>query len=73
MSLLVWNCQGLGGPWTIRTLGGLIRENNPSLVFLAETKCSTRLIESLKRQFDMNGIGIPSVGKSGGLAVLWDK
>ncbi|KAL0403885.1 UNVERIFIED_CONTAM: putative mitochondrial protein [Sesamum radiatum] len=73
MSLLVWNCQGLWGPWTVRTLGRLLRENNPSLVFLAETKCSLRCIESLKRQFDMNGFGVPSIGKSGGLAVLWVK
>ncbi|KAL0457146.1 UNVERIFIED_CONTAM: hypothetical protein Slati_1053800 [Sesamum latifolium] len=27
MSLLVWNCQGLGGPWSIRSLGDLVREH----------------------------------------------
>ncbi|KAL0346378.1 UNVERIFIED_CONTAM: putative mitochondrial protein, partial [Sesamum calycinum] len=62
--------KGVGGSWTIRTLGRLIRGNNPSLVSLAETKCSVRRIELLKRQLDMNGIGIPAVGKSGGLARL---
>ncbi|KAL0308894.1 UNVERIFIED_CONTAM: putative mitochondrial protein [Sesamum radiatum] len=65
--------KGVGGSWTIRTLGRLIRGNNPSLVFLAETKCSVRRIELLKRQLDMNGIGIPAVGKNGGLAVFWLK
>ncbi|KAL0357534.1 UNVERIFIED_CONTAM: putative mitochondrial protein [Sesamum calycinum] len=73
MSLLVWNCRGLGGPWTIRTLGDLIRANNPSLVFLAETKCASRQIEVLKRKFELNGVCVPSVGKSGGLVVFWDK
>ncbi|KAL0340133.1 UNVERIFIED_CONTAM: hypothetical protein Sradi_4530100 [Sesamum radiatum] len=73
MSLLVWNCQGLRGPWTIRTLGDLIRANNPSLVFLAETKCASRQVEVLKRKFELNGVCVPSVGKSGGLAVFWDK
>ncbi|KAL0301650.1 UNVERIFIED_CONTAM: hypothetical protein Sradi_6441800 [Sesamum radiatum] len=73
MNLLVWNCQGLGGPWTIQHLGSLIRDNNPSLVVLAETKCSTSRIEYLKRKFDMYGLCVPSRGKSGGLASLWPK
>ncbi|KAL0361676.1 UNVERIFIED_CONTAM: putative mitochondrial protein [Sesamum radiatum] len=73
MSVLAWNCRGLGGPWSIRTLGTLIRDNNPSLVFLAETKCSSRLVESLKRKFDMHGIGVSAHGRSGGLAVFWVK
>ncbi|KAL0305062.1 UNVERIFIED_CONTAM: hypothetical protein Sangu_3053900 [Sesamum angustifolium] len=47
--------------------------NNPSLVFLAETKFSVRRIELLKLQLDMNGIRIPAVGKSGSLAVFWLK
>ncbi|KAL0356430.1 UNVERIFIED_CONTAM: hypothetical protein Sradi_4089900 [Sesamum radiatum] len=46
--------QGLGAPWTVRHLESLIRANNPSLVFLAETKCTTSRIESVKRKFDMN-------------------
>ncbi|KAL0423851.1 UNVERIFIED_CONTAM: hypothetical protein Sradi_0919900 [Sesamum radiatum] len=52
MSLLAWNCQVLGRLWTIRTLRSLIRDNNSSLVFLMKTKCSSRLVESLKRDFN---------------------
>ncbi|KAL0456241.1 UNVERIFIED_CONTAM: hypothetical protein Slati_0963300 [Sesamum latifolium] len=66
-------CKGLGGPWTVQHLGHLIRDNNPSLIFLAETKCLARRIDLLKRQFDMNGVCVPSSGKSGGLAVIWIK
>ncbi|KAL0435720.1 UNVERIFIED_CONTAM: hypothetical protein Sradi_0279900 [Sesamum radiatum] len=73
MSLLVWNCRGLGGSWTVQTLGSLIRVNNPSLVFLTKTKCTSRRIENLKRQLDMNGFSVPARGMSGGLAVLWLK
>ncbi|KAL0444993.1 UNVERIFIED_CONTAM: hypothetical protein Slati_2222000 [Sesamum latifolium] len=71
MSLLVWNCQGLGNPWTVRGLQELIRVHNPLLVFLAETKCSASQIEVLKRWLDLFGTGVSSVGKSGGLALLW--
>ncbi|KAL0452306.1 UNVERIFIED_CONTAM: hypothetical protein Slati_1208700 [Sesamum latifolium] len=39
----------------------------------SETKCTTSRIESVKRKFDMNGIGVPSSGKSGGLALLWSR
>ncbi|KAL0287986.1 UNVERIFIED_CONTAM: hypothetical protein Scaly_2748400 [Sesamum calycinum] len=70
MSLLVWNFQGLGGPWTVQSLGNIIRNTHPALVFLAETKCSSRQIDSLKRRFDLHGISMDSRGRSGGLAVL---
>ncbi|KAL0457840.1 UNVERIFIED_CONTAM: hypothetical protein Slati_0411200 [Sesamum latifolium] len=73
MSLLVWNCQGLGNPWTVRGLQELIRVHNPLLVFLTETKCSASQIEVLKRRLDLFGVGVSSVGKSGGLALLWQK
>ncbi|KAL0359841.1 UNVERIFIED_CONTAM: hypothetical protein Sangu_0833500 [Sesamum angustifolium] len=65
--------NGVGGLGTIQTLGRLIRENNPSLVFLAEIKCFVRRIEFLKHQLDLNGITIPALGKSGDLAVFWVK
>ncbi|KAL0425617.1 UNVERIFIED_CONTAM: putative mitochondrial protein [Sesamum radiatum] len=45
----------LGGSWTVQHLRSLVRANNPSLVFLAETKCSSGRIESVKRSLDMNG------------------
>ncbi|KAL0458750.1 UNVERIFIED_CONTAM: hypothetical protein Slati_0502200 [Sesamum latifolium] len=60
-------------PWTVQHLGQLIRDNNPSLVFLLETKCSCRFIDSLKRRFDMYGFCVSSKGRSGGLAILWVK
>ncbi|KAK4391663.1 putative mitochondrial protein [Sesamum angolense] len=73
MSLLVWNCQGLGNPWTVKGLRDLIQENNPHLVFLAETKCSSRQIETLKRRLNLFGCCVESRDRSGGLALLWHK
>ncbi|KAL0338469.1 UNVERIFIED_CONTAM: putative mitochondrial protein [Sesamum angustifolium] len=73
MSLITWNYQGLGGPWTVQYLGDLIRDYRPALVFVAETKCSSRHIDRLKRKFDMHGVSVDSRGKSGGLALLWSR
>ncbi|KAL0402196.1 UNVERIFIED_CONTAM: hypothetical protein Slati_4249500 [Sesamum latifolium] len=73
MSCLVWNCQGLGGPWTIRHLRDLVRKHNPLLVFLIETKCNAKKLESVKRPLEMYGVNVNSKGKSGGLGLLWSK
>ncbi|KAL0324537.1 UNVERIFIED_CONTAM: putative mitochondrial protein [Sesamum calycinum] len=73
MSLLVWNCQGLGNPVTVKGLRDLLRVNNPHLIFLAETKCSSSQIEVLKRRLNLFGCCVDSKGRSGGLALLWQK
>ncbi|KAL0298977.1 UNVERIFIED_CONTAM: putative mitochondrial protein [Sesamum radiatum] len=73
MILLSWNCQGLGTPCTVHTLGELIRSHRPSLVFLAETKCKKGRIDGIKRRFGFFGCCVESQGRSGGLALLWDK
>jgi len=38
MKLISWNFQGLGNPWTVRSLLRLVREKKPTVVFLIETK-----------------------------------
>ena len=46
MSLLCWNCRGLGNPQTIQELGDLVQVQDPAVVFLAETWLDeARLIE----------------------------
>ena len=37
MSLLCWNCRELGNQQTIQELGDLVRAQDPTVVFLAET------------------------------------
>ncbi|KAL0387846.1 UNVERIFIED_CONTAM: hypothetical protein Sradi_2666400 [Sesamum radiatum] len=63
----------LGGPLTARGLESLIKTHHPSLVFLLETKCSSFKIGQVRYRFRMNGIGFDCEGRSGGLALLWDK
>ncbi|KAL0385614.1 UNVERIFIED_CONTAM: hypothetical protein Sradi_2955700 [Sesamum radiatum] len=65
------NPMGIGAPWTVRALKDMVHSLNPDLVFLMETKITTQKIDSLKRSLDMHRICVNSVGRSGGLALLW--
>ncbi|KAL0315341.1 UNVERIFIED_CONTAM: hypothetical protein Sradi_5412300 [Sesamum radiatum] len=74
MIILSWNCQRLGFPSTaVHALRELLRIHKPSLVFLAETKCKNIRIETIKRLFDLYGCSVDARGRSGGLALLWNK
>ncbi|BFG30632.1 hypothetical protein CerSpe_169060 [Prunus speciosa] len=72
MSLLCWNCQGLGNPVAVHALRRIIDEKGPNVVFLCETKCNTATFNVLKFKlgFD-NFFAVDSIGKSGGLCLLW--
>ncbi|KAL0462101.1 UNVERIFIED_CONTAM: LINE-1 retrotransposable element O protein [Sesamum latifolium] len=63
----------LGNPSTVKGLRDLLRDNNPLLVFLAETKCSPSQVENIKRKLNLFGCCVESKGRSGGLALLWHK
>ena len=52
MSLLVWNCRGLGNPRTVRELGDYIRAKDHSVVFLAETWTDNDRLVQVLRNFD---------------------
>ncbi|KAL0395186.1 UNVERIFIED_CONTAM: hypothetical protein Slati_4484800 [Sesamum latifolium] len=73
MSLLVWNCQGLGNSYTVKGLKDLRRDNKPTLVFLTETKCFESQIEAFEKKFDLFGCSVDPKGRSGGLALFWQK
>lgn len=52
----------------------VVRKEDPSLVFLIETKIPKMDLLEIKRKLDhFQGLAVPSVGKSGGLALLWKK
>ncbi|KAL0446312.1 UNVERIFIED_CONTAM: hypothetical protein Slati_1759100 [Sesamum latifolium] len=73
MKILSWNCEGLGAPWTVRTLTRLVKLHRPGLVFLSETKCNARRVDRVKNLMNYNGVGVDFVGKGGGLFLLWRK
>ncbi|KAL0434327.1 UNVERIFIED_CONTAM: hypothetical protein Slati_2767000 [Sesamum latifolium] len=67
------NVAGLGNPSTVKGLRDLLRETNPNLVFLAETKCSSSQVETLKINLNFFGCFVEPKGKSGGLVLMWQK
>ena len=72
MSVLVWNCCGLGNPQTIRELGNFVRAQDPAVVFLAETWLVEDRLKSLLRNFvcDQKFV-VSKINQGGGLALLW--
>ena len=74
MRALGWNCQGLGNPRLVRALCNLVQQWDPDFVFLSKTKLKKKSMEKKKVSVDfINGLVIPSHGRSRGLAFLWKK
>jgi exonuclease III len=72
MSLLSWNCQGLGNPGAVRDLCQLMKEKKPKILFLMETKCRKDRMEVLRVKIGFEGMFVVDpVGRSGGLALCW--
>jgi ribonuclease HI/exonuclease III len=73
MIIISWNCRGLGNPWTVRDLCRLVREKRPNMVFLMETILPSKRLEKIRVKTGFNHVfGVDCVGRSGGLAILWN-
>ncbi|KAF3457421.1 hypothetical protein FNV43_RR02079 [Rhamnella rubrinervis] len=74
ITILAWNCRGLRRKETISALRGLVKKWKPSCLYLAETKCKSsgllKLCKSLR--FDHLEV-VESIGRSGGLVLMWIK
>lgn len=72
MSLISWNCQGLGNPWTVREIMELEVRYKPSFIFLMETMVSINHAERFKVKMGFEGLFfVDNTGRSGGLALFW--
>lgn len=71
--IFFWNCQDIGPTLTVHGFGSLIRKFRPDVVFLSEMRGPSHCIESLKRNCNLHGVGVRSISKSGGLALLCSK
>jgi len=74
MSILSFNCRGLGETQTVDDLRSLIRRNSPKIVFLSETKRSGVEMEWVRKKLgNFFGVYVDSRGRAGGLALFWEK
>jgi hypothetical protein len=72
MTILSWNCRGLGNLRTVRDLCRMVKEKRPSMVFLMETKLRKDKMEVIRYKLGFKCMFVVDcVGKSGGLALLW--
>lgn len=74
MSILSWNVQGMGNPWTVQHLRSLVKEFSPTIIFLMETRVHDSEITGFRYSFQQyNILIVSSVGRAGGLLLLWKK
>ena len=72
MSILSWNYRGLGNQRAVDVLSHLVREKAPKILFLIETKQSVDEMRRLQADLPYRCMfPVPSVRRSGGLALLW--
>ena len=74
MSILAWNCRGVGNPRTVQDLLALIKAHNPKLVFLSETlQCENRMRNLRWRLGLKNCIAVQSNNRGDGLLLYYDE
>ncbi|GMJ03875.1 hypothetical protein HRI_004056700 [Hibiscus trionum] len=72
MKILSWNVRGLGKLRAVRRLRNKLREINPQIVFLMETKLDSKRMENVRRKCGfVNGIDISATGSRWGLSLGW--
>jgi exonuclease III len=72
MNIISWNCQGFGNLRIVQELHCLVKEKKPKIVFFMETKAFAKRMEIVRSQLGFEHmLVVDSVGKNGGLALLW--
>ncbi|KAF4395935.1 hypothetical protein F8388_013104 [Cannabis sativa] len=72
--IIAWNCHGLGNKAAVRQLTVLIRQSNPEVIIISETRLSLEKFHSLcgKLHF-VDGVYVPPVGRAGGIGLYWKR
>lgn len=72
MSLLCWNCRGIGKAATVRELRDLTRQFAPSILCILETQIEGSRVEDLVDTLGYNkSYAVSSSGRSEGLGIFW--
>lgn len=73
ISILSWNCRGMGNLETVTVLRSLVNQYQPSCLFLTETKCEKEKVLTVANSLGFNRAEIVNCrGTVGGMAFLWD-
>ena len=74
MKLLSWNCQGLGNPWTVRSLQKLLKDQGPMVCFLMETRLDKKGFDKHCKDLPLQNKFIVKKPNGGGvMALLWKR
>lgn len=72
MSILSWNCRGVGNTETVRRLTEMRKKYFPDFLFLTETKQQDTYMLGLQKDLCYDKMfTVAPIGLSGGLAVFW--
>ncbi|XP_039064057.1 uncharacterized protein LOC120209036 [Hibiscus syriacus] len=74
MTILCWNCRGLGNPATVHELRRMISIKDPMLVFVSETKLRKNKSEAIRLATKMYGcFEVERAEGCVGLMMLWNE
>ena len=72
MNCISANCRGLGNQPAVRELRGFVKQLDPTLLFVTETKIPGKRVEKLTSTFGFSAaFAMDSDGLSGGLGLFW--
>ncbi|XP_062014693.1 uncharacterized protein LOC133731307 [Rosa rugosa] len=70
--ILTWNCRGLNNIETQDALVNIVRQRNPSIVFLSETLATPDLLNDIRRRIGFDGVLCsPREDDCRGLGLFW--
>ena len=74
MKITTWNIRGLGSRRKQRNLGNRIKEENPDIVFIQETKCSVEKIKEKHSKWlnRYEYLEVKANKYAGGILTPWD-
>jgi exonuclease III len=74
MKIITWNIRGLNGRSKQKRLRELIIAEQPEVLFLQETKCSSEDMDKLISKCWKQGqaMSIDAIGTAGGLSIMWN-
>jgi exonuclease III len=74
MKVITWNIRGLNSPRKQRILRNKLKQEQPDLCFIQETKCTTDRMEAISKQHwrKYKMVAIEDHQRSGGILTLWN-